>query len=267
MNNLHRELAPISDAAWEQIEDQARSSFSARSAARRVVDVPEPAGPTFAAASTGHLRSIESPGSGIELHLREVSPVAQIRVPFTVTRVAIDDVERGSQDSDWQPVKDAAAKIAFAEDHTVFQGSATEQIHGIAPASTNQAVTLPGDVREYPGAVAHARSELRFADVEGPFTLLLAPELFTSVVETTDYGNPIREHIARILGADGEIVWAPAVQGALLVSRRGGDYTLQLGEDVSIGYLSHDADTVQLYLQESLTFMVNTAEASVPLHH
>ncbi len=64
---------------------------------------------------------------------------------------------------------------------------------------------------------------------------------------------------------DGEIIWAPAIDGAFLLSTRGGDFELRLGQDLSIGYLSHDADTVQLYFQESLTFLVYTAEASVPL--
>jgi uncharacterized linocin/CFP29 family protein len=64
---------------------------------------------------------------------------------------------------------------------------------------------------------------------------------------------------------DGEAIWAPALDGALVVSTRGGDYALHLGQDVSIGYLSHDATHIELYLQESLTFLAYTAEASVPL--
>jgi uncharacterized linocin/CFP29 family protein len=50
-----------------------------------------------------------------------------------------------------------------------------------------------------------------------------------------------------------------------VLTTRGGDFDLQLGTDVSIGYLSHDADTVQLYMQETLTFLCYTAEASVAL--
>ena len=36
-------------------------------------------------------------------------------------------------------------------------------------------------------------------------------------------------------------------------------------QDLSIGYLSHDAETVELYFQESLTFLTYTGEASVAL--
>jgi uncharacterized linocin/CFP29 family protein len=85
------------------------------------------------------------------------------------------------------------------------------------------------------------------------------------VAETTDHGYPIREHLARILGDDGQIVWAPAITGGVLLSTRGGDYELHLGQDVSIGYLEHDATTIRLYFQESFTFIPQTSEAAVAL--
>ena len=73
------------------------------------------------------------------------------------------------------------------------------------------------------------------------------------------------KHIDRLL--DGEVLWAPAIQGAVLLSTRGGDYELHLGQDLSIGYLSHDAESIELYLQETLTFLPYTSEASVVLTH
>jgi uncharacterized linocin/CFP29 family protein len=44
MNNLHRELAPISDAAWAQIEEETTRTLKRHLAGRRVVDVSGPAG-------------------------------------------------------------------------------------------------------------------------------------------------------------------------------------------------------------------------------
>ena len=81
--------------------------------------------------------------------------------------------------------------------------------------------------------------------------------------ETSDHGYPIHEHIDRVI--DGDIIWAPAISGALLLSARGGDFELRLGEDLAIGYLSHDRDHVELYFQESLTFAVYTTEASITI--
>ena len=166
-------------------------------------------------------------------------------------------------DPDWQPVKDAAKKIAFAEDRAVFDGYAQAQITGVGPASTNPGLTLPAEIRAYPDVVSKALSQLRLAGVAGPYSLLLSADAWTAVSETSDHGYPIREHLARLL--DGDIIWAPAIDGALLLSGRGGDYELRLGQDLSIGYLSHDAERVELYFVESFTFSVYTTEASVSI--
>jgi uncharacterized linocin/CFP29 family protein len=265
VNNLHRELAPISDGAWADLEDEAGRTFKAHVAGRRVVDVVGPEGLTLSAVGTGHARALEG-ADGVETRRREVVHVVEFRIPFAVERSAVDDVERGARDSDWQPVKDAAKKLAFTEDRAIVDGFAGAGIVGIRPGSSNAAVALPADPREYPTALAKGLTALRLAGVNGPYSLLLSADVYTEVAETTDHGYPIREHLARILGTDGEIIWAPAIDGALLLSTRGGDYELHLGQDVSIGYLGHDASTVQLYFQESLTFLVNTAEASVAIN-
>ena len=263
MNNLHRELAPISAAAWADLEDEARRTFKRHVAGRRVVDVPQPGGPELAAVGTGHLDAVAAPAEGVIAHMRRAQPVVELRVPLTVDRQQVDDVERGAKDADWQPVKDAAKQIAFAEDRAVFEGYAAAGIAGIRDASSNPGISLPGEVRAYPNAIAQAVTALRLAGVDGPYTLAFSADAYTAVSETSDHGYPIHEHIARVL--DGEIIWAPAIDGAFLLSTRGGDFELRIGQDLSVGYLSHDAASIQLYFQESLTFLVHTSEAAVAL--
>ena len=264
MNNLHRELAPVTDAAWASIEAEARRTFEQHVAARRVVDVQGPDGSSLSSVGTGHVTPIESPdGDGIIARLRTSQQVVELRVPFTLNRQDIDDVERGAQDSDWQPVKDAAKKIAFAEDRAIFEGYAAAGITGVRQSSSNPALSLPAEARDYPNVISQAVSELRLAGVGGPYSLLLSAAAYTMVSETSDHGYPIREHLSRVV--DGDIIWAPAIDGAFLLSGRGGDFELRLGQDLSIGYLSHDAEHVELYFQESLTFLVYTTEASVAL--
>jgi uncharacterized linocin/CFP29 family protein len=263
MNNLYRELAPITESAWAEIGLEASRTFKRHVAGRRVVDVSGPDGPATAAVSTGHLLDVAAPGDGVVAHLRDAQPLVRLRVPFTVSRAAIDDVERGSQDSEWDSIKDAAKKLAFVEDRAIFEGYAAASIRGIRGCSSNPSLTLPEDARKTPDVIARALSQLRLAGVDGPYSVLLSADAYTKVSETTEHGYPIREHLNRLV--DGDIIWAPAIDGAFVLSTRGGDFDLQLGTDVSIGYLSHDADTVQLYLQETLTFQCYTAEASVAL--
>jgi uncharacterized linocin/CFP29 family protein len=263
MNNLYRELAPLSAAAWTSVEEEAKRTFALHAAARKAVDVAGPDGLALAGVGTGHVTAIDPPADGVTARLRDWRPVVDLRVPFTLSRAEIDSVERGALNPDWQPVKDAAKKIAFAEDRAVFDGYAAAQITGIRQASSNPALALPGEVRDYPDVVSKAVSQLSLAGVAGPYSLLLSADAWTAVSETSDHGYPIREHLARVV--DGDIIWAPAIDGAVLVSGRGGDYELRLGQDLSIGYLSHDGESVRLYFTESLTFAVYTTEASVSI--
>ena len=172
-------------------------------------------------------------------------------------------MDRGSQDSDWQPVKDAARQLAFAEDRAVFDGYAAADIDGIRPGSSNASIALPAEATAYPFAIAQALSALRTAGVNGPYAVVLSAAAYTAASETSDHGYPVIEHLRRLIGDD--IIWAPAIDGGLVLTTRGGDFELQLGQDVSIGYLSHTDTSVRLYLQESLTFQLLTTEAAVSL--
>jgi uncharacterized linocin/CFP29 family protein len=178
-------------------------------------------------------------------------------------RQEIDDVERGADDSDWQPVKEAARIIAFAEDSAVFDGYQAAAITGIRQATSNPKKELPADVRLYPEAIAEALSQLRLVGVNGPYVVALGAQAYTALAETSDHGYPVLEHVKRLV--DDKIVWAPAIEGACVLTMRGGDFALHLGQDVSIGYSSHSDAKVALYLQESFTFLPLTSEASVAL--
>jgi uncharacterized linocin/CFP29 family protein len=263
MNNLHRELAPISDAAWAQIEEETSRTLKRYLAARRVVDLQEPAGSMLSAVGTGHLRDIPAPADGIIARQRQVKPLVELRVPFELDRQMIDDVERGANDSDWQPAKDAAKKIAFAEDGAIFDGYAAAGIEGIRQGASNAPVPLPGDVSNYPDAIAHALSELRLVGVHGPYAVVLGDEPYTAVAEARDHGYPVLQHIHRLV--ETEIIWAPAIAGGFVLTTRGGDFDLHVGQDFSIGYLSHTDTRVRLYLQETFTFLLLTSEAVVAL--
>jgi uncharacterized linocin/CFP29 family protein len=263
MNNLHRELAPISDAAWSQIEEETSRRLKRYLAGRRVVDLQGPSGVALSAVGTGHLHNIDASGDGILARQRDVNALVELRVPFDLDRQQIDDVERGANDSDWQPAKDAARLLAFAEDRAIFDGYAAAGVGGIRQGTSNPVMTLPADVREYPDVVAQAVSQLRLVGVNGPYSVLLSADAYTGLSETRDHGYPVLEHIKRLI--DGEIVWAPAIAGAFVLTTRGGDFGLYLGQDVSIGYLSHTDTVVRLYLQETFTFLLLTTEASVAL--
>ncbi len=263
MNNLHRELAPISDAAWASIEEETTRTLKRYLAARRVVDVHGPGGVDLSAVGTGHLKMLPEPGEGVLARQREVKALVELRVPFELDRQQIDDVERGANNSDWQPAKDAARKIAYAEDRAIFEGYLGAGIGGIRQGASNPNIPLPADVRHYPDAIAQALSQLRLVGVNGPYSVLLGADAYTALAETSDNGYPVLEHIKKLV--KDEIIWAPAIAGAFVLTTRGGDFSLHIGQDVSIGYLNHTDSVMRLYLQETLTFLLLTSEAAVAL--
>ncbi|MGM7649325.1 family 1 encapsulin nanocompartment shell protein, partial [Nocardia sp. JW2] len=123
----------------------------------------------------------------------------------------LDDIERGAPDADLDNLKDAAQKIAFAEDRAIFEGYAAAGITGIRAAASCTPITLPSNVVDIPDAISRALTGLRLAGVQGPYSVLLSADLYTKVSETSDHGHPIRTHIERLI--DGEIIWAPAITG------------------------------------------------------
>jgi uncharacterized linocin/CFP29 family protein len=106
-------------------------------------------------------------------------------------------------------------------------------------------------------------SQLRLVGVNGPYSILLSADAYTELSETSDYGYPVIEHVKRLV--EGRMIWAPAIDGAFVLTTRGGDFDLHLGQDASIGYAGHTETHVRLYLQETFTFVYLTAESAVAL--
>lgn len=265
MNDLLRSHAPISDAAWREIDDQAKKTLKLTLAARKLVDFVGPKGWEHSAVSLGRVEPLSAaPGEGIEARIRQVQPLVELRLPFELKRDELEAVGRGSGDADLEPVVQAARAIAIAENNIVFHGYGAGRIQGVAEAANAVTLTLTDEFERYPMVVGEALSILRNAGIDGPYGIALGPRCYAGLTETvTSGGYRVFDHVKRLL--DGPIVWAQGVDGAMVLSLRGGDFTLTVGQDLSIGYLDHTASAVRLYIQESLTFRVLDADAAVPL--
>ncbi len=267
MNHLTRDLAPITDEAWKLIDEEAARSLKHFLAARRLIDFAGPLGWQASAVDLGRVERLKAgPAAGVDAARRRVLPLVELRTPFSVSRNELEDAERGAEDLDLDAVIDASRSAALAEDHAVFNGYADGGIVGIAPSSPYKPITITNDYSAYPTHVAKAVEVLRSADIAGPYAIAMGTRGYTGVTETTEHGGyPVFEHLREILG--GTVVWAPAVDGAIVLSERGGDYEMSVGEDFSIGYRSANDESVSFYLEESLAFHINTPEAAVVLKH
>lgn len=263
-DDLRREHAPVPSAAWEAIDEEAKRTLRLTLAGRRIVDFRGPLGWDSSGVGTGRVHPLErAPRTGVVASLRMVQPLVELRASFVLARDELDAVARGARDPDLQPLKEAARAIALAEDAGIFHGHEEARIAGIAPSAPER-LTIPEAYEAYPDVVAAALARLREAGVEGPYAIALGPRCYTGLTRTTTRGGyPVIEHVRRLL--DGPAIWAPALDGAVVLSSRGGDFELSVGRDLSIGYLDHSSTRVELYLEESFTFRVLTPEAAVPL--
>ncbi len=262
MDLLKRSHAPITPEAWKQIDEEARRVLQLHLAGRKLVDFDGPHGWKYAAVNTGLLTVRTEGGLGVPWGTRELVPLIEVRTPFELAIMDLDNASRGAV-LDLPSVVRAAEKTAHAEDTVIFNGFKAAGIEGIIPRSPHAAITIPDDYANYPSVVVDAVETLRRAGINGPYALALGPVCFAGLARAAEDGYPIRERVEHFL--EGPIVWAPKVDGAVLLSHRGGDYQLSVGQDLAVGYAGHDKDTVYLYITESFAFRVLERTAAVYL--
>ncbi|GAA1832872.1 family 1 encapsulin nanocompartment shell protein [Pseudonocardia ailaonensis] len=269
-DHLLRAHAPIPTESWKAIDDEARERLTSLLAARKVVDFVGAGGWHRSAHSLGRTSPLAGPppgvtgADGVRTAARRVTPLAEVRVPFTVSRREIDDIQRGAADPDFDDLARAARVAAEIENRAIFHGWPAAQVEGILQTTPYDTLALGEDCLKWPGVIARGVDALRRNGIGGPYSLLVGPDLYTQIVETTELGGYLLfDHLSRILG--GSVIWAPGVDGAVIVSARGGDFVLDVGQDLAVGYSHHDADTVSLYLEESFTFRVLEPDAAFVL--
>ena len=264
MNHLLRSIAPISDDGWKMLDDEARDRLTPALAARKLVDFSGPHGWEYSSTNLGRTASLGSaPCEGVTGLRRRVLPLVEVRADFELAVEELRDADRGADDADLEPLDKAAHQIAVAENIAVFHGW-HDALTGIGEASPHDPLPLGPKADNYPRPVAAAVELLLHNGVSGPYGLALGGDQYQQVAQTAEHGGyPLLEHLHKIL--DGPIVWAPGVSGAVVVSLRGGDFQFESGQDLSIGYTSHDGQAVRLYLEESFSFHVATPEAAVAL--
>jgi uncharacterized linocin/CFP29 family protein len=264
VSHLLRDRAPITEVGWDLLDSEARERLAPALAARRLVDFSGPRGWQHSATNLGRAERVADSPEGIDAARRRVLPLVEARAPFSVARSELADADRGAEDVDLGELDEAAHRLAVAENAAVFHGWEAAGITGIAQASTNEPIALGSDCERYPRHVAKAVDALRGVGIEGPYGMALGPEAHTNVLETSQHGGyPLLEHLREILG--GPLVWAPGVEGAVVLAVGGGHFLFECGEDLSIGYEDHDVDAVRLYLEESFSFRIATPEAAVAL--
>lgn len=263
MDLLKRSLAPITEQAWQEIDDEAREILKEKLTARKIVDVEGPFGWDFSAKALGEIKFLKNEKKGqANYGLHQVQPTVEVRVDFKLKRYELDNIERGALAPELDPVREAANTLAQFEEKTIYNGLDKAGIKGLAGASEHEAILFSGEAKALLGAVAQGIKTMKDNGVGGPYSLVLGPDSWLKLV-TEVHAYPLQKQIRDILG--GQLIVNPALEDAMLVSVRGGDMLMSLGQDISIGYQSATADDVQLFITESFTFTVPEPLAIVSL--
>jgi uncharacterized linocin/CFP29 family protein len=250
-----RDKAPISAAAFGEIDAQAARTLRANLAARKFVDVKGPYGWAYSGVSKGSLESVGHEG-GVGYGVRAVAPLVEARVDFDLSSFELHNIDRGSVNPDLTPVEHAAAEVAAFEDRVVFEGFERAAIKGFKCAQENPAIELPANdpgvfLKGIIGAVGKSNKE---HSISGPFALIGGDEL-REVLSALAGQRTLMGLIKEYTDVD-EFVYAPNAPEAYLASKRGGDFELVLGSDFAIGYSSKDGDSLKFFITESFSFRI-----------
>ncbi len=259
MDMLKRELAPITIEAWEEIDAQATRSLTAMLSARKVVDVNGPMGSDFAGVPEGRLEYPKKHQKGeVSYGIHKVHHLVETRMPFDLDTAELDNVVRGAKDIDLSNLEEAARKIALFEEKVVYHGMREANIKGLKSCVGEACQAMGSRPEELLEAIAEGVAIFTERSIEGPYALVAGPKIWSGMSAHLQ-GYPVKMQAENVLG--GTVLLSPYLSNefeneAYMISLRGGDLEIILGQDMSIGYEKHTNETVTLYYTESFTFRV-----------
>lgn len=262
MEILRRSVAPITSEAWQEMDEQAKQILATTLSARKFADVEGPMGWKYAAHPLGRLNLAENQNSeGVRYGVHKVLPLVESRRTFELSIWELDNISRGSKNPDLSTLEAAAKEMAIFEEKAVYFGLTAAGIEGLAKAAEGRTVALAGeDGNGIANSVTEATFRLNEDGIEGPYALVASPKLWKTIYGKS-CGYPLSKHVERIV----EKVILSSQDASFVVSLRGGDFELVLGQDFSLGFEERCGDKVRFFLAESFTFQVNTPEAVVAL--
>ncbi|MGO1368577.1 MAG: family 1 encapsulin nanocompartment shell protein [Senegalia sp. (in: firmicutes)] len=249
---LKRNLAPISEAMWEEIDDRAKEVLSNYLSARKVVNVSGPKGLEYNAISEGRLETIEGE-EDVCAGIYKVKPLIESRVEFELNRWEMDNLERGAKDIELDNLEEAAKKIALFEDKAIYNGFRNGMIEGLTEASGQEKMSFGNSGDDIIKSVSKAIIKLNRSFTSKPYALVVGEEAYERI-NANCMGYPLIKRLEDLLGM--EVIYSHVVKGAFLVPFDHEDLEMTIGKDLSIGYQSSDNEKVRFFMTESFTFRV-----------
>ena len=249
---LYRDLAPISEEAWDEIDERAEEVLKSQLTARKVLNVVGPKGADYTVISEGRLADVQTK-ENVSYGNYKVLPLTEARIEFSMMRWELDNVIRGAKDVDYEPLEEAAKELARFEEEAVYNGLEEAIISGLGEEAEGEAIKLGNSPGEMINAITEGVIKLRDAYVDGDYTLVVSPEIYKNLM-TIETGYPLVKKVEKLIG--GDILLNHVIDGAYLLPKDHDDLEFTIGRDFSIGYQAHDIEKVRFFMTESFTFRV-----------
>lgn len=263
MDLLKRDLAPISNKAWEEIDTLAKETLSASLSARKFLDVSGPHGVSHTSVNIGKLHVPKNQKSDVLYGVYSVQPLVETRIRFSLPTWELDNIERGAKDADLDSLVDAAKKVAAFEEQAVYFGFEEACMAGLTQIAEKSSIETDLTQDGVIDAVSACMTQLISEGIDAPANLIAGPKLWNFLARSAP-GGSLKSQIERQIS--GKVIFAPSIESGFLAADRGGDFELVIGQDFAIGYHSHTTEKVELFLMESFAFRVITPEAVAGLN-
>jgi uncharacterized linocin/CFP29 family protein len=262
MKHLQRDGFSVGEDVWSELNDMARKVLTTHLSARRFVDVTGPLGWEYSALPLGALDTPDGQSAKLSFGIRKSLPLVEVQRPFELDLAILDSIERGDENPNLDPLAEAVKEAAAFEENAVYNGFQPGHIEGLSQKVTG---SVPYDLKEdsFLRAVEKALDVLRDESVSGPWMLAASPVLWSFLTSAVHLGNALDKLVRRQIG-DGKIVRS-TLEGDWLISERGGDFELVLGQDFSLRYKGRCSEKARFAVLESFTFRVVNPEAAVKL--
>lgn len=252
MDIFKRNLAPISDEAWAEINERAETVINAQLTTRDSLKVNGPFGLSYTAVPTGRLDLIDNKKSNIKLGLYNNQKLVETRISFELSQWELDNILRGAKDINLDALEDAAMEIARFEDDVVYNGHPSANITGLMNEAAHQK-TIKLESQQILLEVANALIDLRNSFVEGPFNFVVDKALYEALNKV--HGSKLLRFIVEEM-IGGRVIVSEMIKGGLLLPVKHDDLEFTIGQEYTIGYESHDHKNIKLFIMNSFTLRV-----------
>ncbi|WP_019132148.1 family 1 encapsulin nanocompartment shell protein [Peptoniphilus obesi] len=252
MDILKRNSAPITEKAWEEIDDTAKEAITSMLTARRLLKVDGPKGFEFNCIGEGRLKELDSKKGEVGTAIYEVRPLVESRIVFELNKWELDDIERGIKDPKLDALEEACKKIALFEEDAIYNGYKKGNIEGLIP-SAGHSFKLGNDGKSIIKAISDAKYALFESYTDMPYDLVVSADVHDKINQIYE-GVSVYSIIKKIIG--GEIYRSKVVKGAVMFPHKCEDIEFTVGGDFSVGYEYDDDKMVRLFVGESFMLRV-----------